>query len=322
MTKITNKDEVLQLLLEGSTQEEVAELLGISRRTVIRIKKELAQTSQELAQTINENKYNRYVSKMEESYLKKIGKEKALFEDAEEGWTYHLTAEELAHKQSSKWWSFIVYPESAEPNWKEKLRNLQCEIAISPLHDKDLWTHDSPEVVDEETGEVIEEKGSRYKCGTRKKAHWHCIIKFDRTISYKEANAIVRKITNGPYLQKCMSLKGQYEYFVHMNNPDKYQYEKDEIEKYNGFIIETTQADKIVLIDEIGKTISENMFTNIEEIRQHYEGQYEYINVLALKSYYFEKLTQVNFRKKFPEGRVQQVRLVNEIDVNKTEKEN
>lgn len=317
MPKKTNnnqKEEVIRLLLEGNTQEEVAEIMGITSRTVRNIKKELTENNPELAQTLTENKYNRFISKSEEKYLEKVGKEKILFEDVEEGWVYHLTTEELAHKQSSKWWSFIVYPESAEPNWKEKLRNLHCELAISPLHDKDLWTHDSPEVVDEETGEIIEEKGSRYKCGTKKKSHWHCIIKFDRAISYKEANEIIRKITNGPYLQKCMSLKGQYEYFIHLNNPEKYQYEKDEIERYNGFIIEATQTDRVIMVDEIGKTIRENKFLNIEEVRKHYEGQYEYINVISLKSYYFEKLTQVNFREKFPEGRTQKVRIVTDIE--------
>ena len=315
MPKKTNdnqKEEVIRLLLEGNTQEEVAETMGITSRTVRNIKKELTETNPELAQNLTENKYNRYVQKSEAKYLKKIEKEKELFEDIEEGWVYHLTAEEIRHRESSKWWCFIVYPESAAKNWKEKLRLLGCEIAISPLHDKDLWTHDSPEILDEETGEVIEEKGSRYKCGDRKKSHYHCIIKFDKTISYKEANKIIRAITNGPYLQKCMSLKGQYEYFTHMNNPEKYQYEKSEIERYNGFIIEATQTDRIIMIDEIGRVIEEKGFLDLGEVRKHYEGQYEYINVIALKGYYFEKLTQVNFRRKYPEGRIQQVRLVTE----------
>lgn len=306
------KQEIKRLLLDGATLEEIAEATGASRRTVARAKKELTENNPELAQTLNENKYNRYIQKREGDFLKKIEKEKALFEDIEEGWVYHLTAEEIRHKESSKWWSFIVYPESAEENWKEKLQLLGCELAISPLHDKDLWTHDSSEIVDEETGEIVEEKGSRYKCGEKKKPHWHCIIKFEKTIKYREANNIIRAITNGPYLQKCMSLKGQYEYFTHMNNPDKYQYEKSEIEKYNNFIIEPTQTDRIIMIDEIGRVIAEKGFTDLGAVRKHYEGQYEYINVISLKAYFFEKLTQVNFRRKFPEGRTQKVRLVTE----------
>lgn len=304
------KEDIKRLLLDGATLEETAEATGVSRKTVVRLKKELIETNPELAQQINENKYNRNIVKSEAKYLDKIAKEKILFEDVEEGWTYHLTAEELRHKASSKWWSFIVYPESANEDWKARLQLLGCELAISPLHDKDLWTHDSPAIYDEETGEILEDKGSRYKCGERKKAHWHCIIKFSKTVNYNEANRVIRAITNGPYLQKCWSLKGQYEYFTHMNNLDKYQYEKDEIERYNGFIIEATQTDRIIMIDEIGRVIAEEGFTDLGELRKYYEGQYEYINVIALKGYYFEKLTQINYRKRYPEGRIQQVKIV------------
>ena len=309
------KEEIKSLLLDGATLEETAEAIGISRRTVANVKKELTENNPELAQTLTENKYNRYIQKSEAKYLAKIEKEQELFEDIEEGWVYHLTAEEIRHRESSKWWSFIVYPESANKRWKEKLQLLGCELAISPLHDKDSWEHDSPEIVDEETGEIIEAKGSRYKGGERKKAHWHCIIKFEKTIKYKEANNIVRPITNGPYLQKCLSLKGQYEYFVHLNNPEKYQYEKDEIERYNGFTIETTKSDRVRIIDEIGRVIEKKVFIDLGEVRKYYEGQYEYIDVIALKGYYFEKLTQVNFRKMYPEGRIQRVRVIKDEEV-------
>lgn len=314
MKKISNnqKEEIKRLLLDGATLEEVAEVTKVSKRSVATIKKELTGDNPELAQTLSENKYNRYCQKREEKYLEKIKQEQYLFEDKEEGWIYHLTAEELRHKESSKWWSFIVYPESAPENWKEKLQLIGCELAISPLHDKDLWTHDSAEIVDEETGEIIEPRGSRYKCGERKKAHWHCIIKFENTIKYKEANELIRSITNGPYLQKCMSLKGQYEYFTHMNNPEKYQYEKDEIEKYNGFIIEASKTDRMIIANEIARVIREKDIMDLGELVEYYDGQYEYIQVISLRAYLFEKLTQVNFRKKYPEGRIQRVRMVKE----------
>lgn len=304
------KDAIISLLLDGVEGTEIAEKMAVSRKTVCRIKKELAEKDPNTAQTIVENKSNIKIRKMEEKYLDRVGKEKDLFEDPAEGWIFNMTAEELRHKQNGKWWVFIVYPESADPAWKDKLRATGCEIAISPLHDKDVWGHDSPEVVDEETGEILEKAGSRYKAGDRKKAHYHVILKTDRVISYAEVNKWIRPITNGPYLQKCMSLKGQFEYFIHLNNPEKYQYEKDEIEKYNNFVIEPTQADRMIMVDEIGRTIAEESFVDLGEVRAYYNGQYEYINVLALKAFYFEKLTQVNFRKKYPEGRTQKVRIV------------
>lgn len=306
------KDSIAQDLLQGCCWEEIAEKYKVSVKTVGRIKKGLAESDPSTVQIISENKCNIRRQKSEQKFLDRIAGEQTLFEDPVEGWVYHLTAEQLRHKQSSKWWSFIIYPESAPENWVERLKTTGCQFALSPLHDKDVWGHDSPEVVDPQTGEIIEKQGSHYHSGDRKKEHRHGLIKFDRTMSYASANDLIREITGGPYIQKCLSLKGQYEYFIHLNNPEKYQYEKDEIEKFNGFIIEPTESDRMVMVDEIGRTIAENCFIDLGEVRAYYNGQYEYINVLALKAFYFEKLTQVNFRRKYPEGRVQQVKLVNE----------
>lgn len=304
------RKRLTEMLCDGFTQKEVADELKISEKTVSRVKKALVESNSELAHVLTENKYNRFVRKSEEKFNKKIGLEKKLFEDKEEGWTFHMTAEEFKAQKSSKWWSGIVYPESADENWLERLTQLQCEISVSPLHDKDFWNHDSPAVMDDD-GVIIEDKGSRYKAGDRKKAHWHFIIKFDKMMTFEEVNRLIREITNGPYLQKCYSLKGMYEYFIHLNNPEKYQYDKSEIQSFNGFIIETTNADRIVMVDEVGRVIDENGFDNMMELRRYYDGQYEYINVISLKSFYFEKLLQTNYRIHFPEGRTQNVRLVN-----------
>ncbi len=304
------KEVVKSLLLDGRTLDEVAEEVGISRRSVVNIKNELIKINPETAQIISENKSNTLLKKKEVEITEKLSKEKALFEDVEEGWIYHITAEEWNNRLKSLWWIMIVYPESAPKGWEEKLKSLGIQMAISPLHDKDVWTHDSPEVVDEETGEIIEKKGSKYKSGDRKKSHYHVILKFEKLMGYKEVNTEIRPITNSPYLQKCYSLKGQYEYLIHLNHPDRYQYEKDEIRTYNGFFIEPNMRDRMILVDEIGKTIAENKFTDIEQVRQYYEGQIEYINVISLKGFYFEKLTQVWWRKKNPDGRKQLVKIV------------
>ena len=66
------KEKIKSLLLDGATYEEVAELVGVSQKTVQRIKKELTENNPELAQTLTENKYNRAIQKSEEKYLKKI----------------------------------------------------------------------------------------------------------------------------------------------------------------------------------------------------------------------------------------------------------
>ena len=38
--------------------------------------------------------------------------------------------------EKERYWSFILYPESAPENWKEILQETGLQIAISPLHAK------------------------------------------------------------------------------------------------------------------------------------------------------------------------------------------
>ena len=281
--------KIEELIQEGWEYQEIAKSLKISEKTVVRIKKELAETVPELTQTISENKYKRKHEKSQKKYLDKIKGEKALFEDIEEGWIFQMTAEEMKKKEGGRWWAFIVYPESAPKDWERKITLLHCEWAHSPLHDKDVWEHDK---VDEETGEIL------YKSGDRKKAHYHCLIKTEKPVSYKQINELIRPLTNGPYLQKCLSLKGAYEYFVHLNHPDRYQYEKDEICRFNNFVIETTRTDRIIICDEIAQMIVEKKWTKQTELTMYYAGQYEYIDVISTKAFYFRELLTDNYRVK------------------------
>lgn len=102
-------------------------------------------------------------------------------------------------------WSTILYPESCDPDWKEFLLSLHVSFAVSPLHDKDV----------DPNGEV-------------KKAHWHIVFAFDSVKSYDQVKDICDLICATPP-QVCFSLRGQIRYFCHLDNPDKYPYNPDEI---------------------------------------------------------------------------------------------
>lgn len=130
-----------------------------------------------------------------------------------------LTAEEREYKNRS--WVFIVYPESAPDDWVDQIRELHLPMAISPLHDKDV----------NETGEP-------------KKPHYHVILSFDGPTTYKNANNLVQRITNGPIVKPCHSIRGSYRYFTHMDNPEKFQYDDNEIRTYNSFEVALTETDE------------------------------------------------------------------------------
>lgn len=139
-------------------------------------------------------------------------------------------------------WTFILYPESAPENWREILNELFIQWVESPLHDKDI---------DPGTGEL-------------KKAHWHILLMFPSVKSYEQILEITNKL-NTPPPQKAMSAKGVVRYMAHMDNPEKYQYNKDEIKAYGGAdiaeLLRPSSGEKREMMIEIKKVIREKQIT-------------------------------------------------------------
>lgn len=302
--------------LQGHSNKDIAREVGLSEKTVSKYIKQSPAPPKLVRNTEDETlqiDYTTVLTKREEEICKKIIKEVALFEDDIEGWSYHLTAHDDRIRQQGLWWSFIIYADSVPDNYLDKLKATGMQIALSPWHDKDWWDHDSPPMVNAETGEIIP-KGARYKKGDRKKNHRHGIIKCDKKTSWREMNALLQNICHCPYIQKCRSLKGAYEYFLHLNEGDnKYHgYFKDEIIKMNGFIIEPTKHEQGILYDEIVTTIIEGKLTMWREVFTLYHGQPEYILLLSSRPAVVTSILRENWREANPEGRTQRVLLVDE----------
>lgn len=280
-------------IIRGSTDKEISECFGVSTKSIQRIRREMPEQVLQGTGTGN-NLTNddsilfdntKLLSKKEELFTKKLEGEIALYEDIEEGWVYHTTKRSHLLRTSGCWWSAIAYPESVPLDWIEKLRCTGLQIAISPIHDKDKWNHDSPAVVDPETGEIIP-KGARYKAGDPKKSHYHIIIISEKQMSAIEANHVIRACTHGPYVQKCRSLKNAFDYFLHINTPEKYQgYCREEIQMYNGFHLEPNKYEKGVMLDEVLSLIREKEIDNIVDLVDHYAGQVEYLNLMNAKPF-------------------------------------
>ena len=111
-------------------------------------------------------------------------------------------------------WTFLIYPDSAPTNWFELLQETGLPFAISPLHDKDL----NP------TGE-------------QKKPHYHAVICFPGPTTYNKVNTDICQMLNSPIPKRVLSVVGIYRYFTHRDNPEKYQYNDDDIRSSNGFDI-------------------------------------------------------------------------------------
>lgn len=141
-------------------------------------------------------------------------------------------------------WTFVLYPESAPEDWKKKLEELHIPLVISPLHDKDV----DPD-------------------GVLKKPHYHILLIFDGNKSYEQVLEIT-KLFNAPIPQICQSVKGMIRYFTHMDNPDKYQYDRADIETMGGisieYLLKPTLNERYEFIGEMMDWVDDNDITEIE----------------------------------------------------------
>lgn len=127
-------------------------------------------------------------------------------------------------------WATILYPESATPNWELLLSEMHVPAYISPLHDKDI----NP------TGE-------------KKKAHYHIIFAFDGNKSRDQIEVICKAI-GAVGLEKVSSLRGYARYLIHADNPEKAQYNADDVRTLGGLdylSIISSPSDKYTAISEI-----------------------------------------------------------------------
>lgn len=107
-------------------------------------------------------------------------------------------------------WTFIVYPESVVPNWRDILDDFHIEWLESPLHDKDLKED-----------------------GTLKKPHYHIVLMFGGVKSYEQVAKITSEV-GGTIPQRVEQLRGMVRYLAHLDHPKKAQYSFDDIVCHGG----------------------------------------------------------------------------------------
>lgn len=141
-------------------------------------------------------------------------------------------------------WAFVMYPESMPEDWKDRVVEMGIPMAISPLHDKDL----NP------TGEV-------------KKAHYHVIVYYENPTTLNSVKSNVCDRLNATIPIKLESMRGMYRYHLHLDNPEKYQYDDRDRQFLNGFDIDF--ANKLTKT-EINKRIREiHTFINDNDINEY-----------------------------------------------------
>lgn len=142
-------------------------------------------------------------------------------------------------------WTAIVYPDSAPKNWREILDETHYRWVESPLHDKDV----NPD------GEI-------------KKAHWHILLSADGPISENTVKEVFKKL-NTPEIKKVGSARGLVRYMIHMDNPEKYQYDINDIKGHNGAEVESyfelTPTNRLSVLKEMVIYIRDNQVDNFSD---------------------------------------------------------
>lgn len=107
----------------------------------------------------------------------------------------------------SRWFTTIVYPESAHADWLTYLDQVTGTYMVSPLHDKD-----------------------KLPDGSLKKPHYHVVLGFKSLKSYKQMLEIVKSF-GGVGAQIVHDLPAMARYLCHMDSdePNKTKYPEENV---------------------------------------------------------------------------------------------
>lgn len=128
-------------------------------------------------------------------------------------------------------WVTVLYPDSVKDNWREILRGWCCQAFVSPLHDRDA----NPD-------------------GEQKKPHWHLLVMWDGPKGKSLMESRFAEL-GGVGCQPCNSARGYARYLCHLDNPEKAQYNPEQVEAFGG----ADYMEVIALESDRRKTIAEMM---------------------------------------------------------------
>ena len=175
----------------------------------------------------------------------------------------------------------MLYPESAPEDWREQLRQAGLRCAISPLHDKDV----NPD-------------------GEPKKPHYHVILVYDGPTTYSNVKGLTDRL-NQPIPQPLEQVRGYYRYLTHEDNPEKYQYDRSEIQILNGFSIgdftELTRSEVTKLVREVQVLIRDNQVFEYAELMDWLldagEAMADHYEVARNNTLFFKSYITSNWRR-------------------------
>lgn len=136
-------------------------------------------------------------------------------------------------------WAFVLYPESAPPDWRERLQRYGVPCAVSPIHDNDKT----------DKGEL-------------KKPHYHVLFTYKHPTTLNNVVSFVESLGQNKYAEPIQDLLMYYRYLAHLDDPDKAQYKVEDIVTYCGFKIPREKMDTEDCVVGLFAFIRDNQITD------------------------------------------------------------
>lgn len=162
-------------------------------------------------------------------------------------------------KEKSRYFTFLLYPDSLPEDWEMKLESIGVPIAISPLHDKDL----------------SDVKGQKYK-----KAHYHVIYVAKNPVTADSVRYKIKQTLGNKSIAMVQivvqSMENIYLYLTHESKDaiakNKRVYDKKDIKLLNNFDIDRyitlDVEDKDDMLNDVCDMIDEYDLANMRELRR------------------------------------------------------
>ena len=138
-----------------------------------------------------------------------------------------MAKDQKTQGKKSKYWGALSWADSEPADIFDRVKACNIEACCN-LHDKDFNELATPILYTDE----------ELQPGQAKKVHRHWIFAFPNTTTENHAKEIIQKITNGNPPIAISNIKGAFAYLTHKHDPDKYQYNEEDIQYFNGFVPE------------------------------------------------------------------------------------
>lgn len=189
-------------------------------------------------------------------------------------------------------WSTIAYEDKYTiETIIDIIEEIGLQVAISPRHDKDIYTKEDYEKWEKKNGEKPE-----WKIGDYKKAHYHILIHFNGPTTYNNVKELCEKI-GATIPKKVYSNNGYFNYLCHIGLKEKAQYDPKDIKLLNGYEITLTENEEIQLAQDIIGDIQKNEFKEYREVVDYYMeiGDVDRFSVIKKQVNFFK--TYINSKR-------------------------